>query len=248
MQVSASDKYRPAWEVGTLRLRILMLGVVSLIALLEIFGQERGTIKGRILDGTAEKPISGVNVIVRGGKMGTMTDTAGYFRLELPTREKRVLVFSHIAYQKQIRIVSFDTTKEVEFRIHLIPDTIRFQEVVVTGKKQVTPSKAAERRAIYRLGGDEFERLGEEDMERALSYFLPFIVNRPEVRMRSSTADFTLYVNGEWKESITLSDVDPFRIRRVLVWDYLGVNKDIDLFPIGLPIHQGMYVILVETK
>jgi hypothetical protein len=226
----------------------LMLGIAWLMSLLNVFGQERVTIKGGVFDGTTEKPVSGANVIVRGGKTGTMTDTVGSFRLELPTREQRVLAFSHIAYQKQIRIVSFDTTTEAEFRIYLLPDTIRFQEVVVTGKKQVVPSKAAEKRAIYRLGGDEFERLGEEDMERALSYFLPFIVNRPEVRMRSSTADFTLYVNGEWKESITLSDIDPFRIRRVLVWDYLGVNKDIDLFPIGLPIHYGMYVILVETK
>jgi hypothetical protein len=116
------------------------------------------------------------------------------------------------------------------------------------GARQIVPSKEAEKRAAYSIGGDEFERLGEEDMERAMSHFLPFIIKRPESRMSSSSADFTLYVNGVWKESIVLSDLDPFSVRQVLVWDYLGINRDIDLFPIGMPVHTGQYVVLVETK
>ena len=210
--------------------------------------QDLSVLSGSVIDRNSGQPIPGVNIIVRGEKIGTMTDTTGAFRLNIPTRQSRIVVFSHIAFQKEARLVSFDSSSNVRLRISLLPDTIRLSEVLVTGKKRVVPSKEAEKRAAYRIGGDEFERLGEENMERALSYFLPFIIKRPEVRAASSSSDFTLYVDGEWKESITLPDIDPFRIRRVMVWDFLGINKDIDLFPIGMPVHSGSYVVLIETK
>jgi hypothetical protein len=221
---------------------------LSLTALPSATGQDRTIVRGRTIERTSGEPIPGVNVIVRGEKKGTVTDSSGSFRLDLASSQARIVVFSHIAYQKVTRLVSFDSTRDVVLQILLVSDTIRLSEVVVTGTKQIVPSKEAEKRAAYSIGGDEFERLGEEDMERAMSYFLPFIIKRPESRMSSSSADFTLYVNGEWKESIVLSDLDPFRVRRVLVWDYLGINKDIDLFPIGMPVHTGQYVVLIETK
>lgn len=225
-------------QVGTIRLRVLMLGVVSLMSLLNVVGQDRGTIKGRVLDHATQKPVSGVNVIVRGGKTGTMTDTAGYFRLELPDRQKHIIAFSHIAYQKETRLVSFDTTREVVLRITLFPDTLRLQEYVITGFRRIVISEAAKRRALWTIGGDEFEKLGWDDMEKALKYMLPFQQN------------FTLYVNGEFQESHVLRELDPYTVRRVMVWEMLGPghNKTIDIFPIGMPLHTGTHVISIETK
>jgi hypothetical protein len=230
-----------------IRLSLEFLVGVSLLSS-GAYCQDRCVLSGNVIDRNSGQPIPGVNIIVRGEKIGTTTDTSGIFRLNIPTRQSRIVVFSHIAFQKETRLVSFDSSGEARLRISLISDTIRLSEVLITGKKRVVPSKEAEKRAAYRIGGDEFERLGEENMERALSYFLPFIIKRPEARAASSSSDFTLYVDGEWKESITLSDVDPFRIRRVMVWDFLGINKDIDLFPIGMPVHAGGYVVLIETK
>ena len=232
----------------TLVVRWFILAGFSLLVLSSAAGQDRTVVRGKVVEQSSGEPIPGVNVILRGEKKGTMTDTTGSFRLELLTTQARTVVFSHVAFQKVTRLVLFDSTRDVVLRILMVSDTIRLHEVVVTGTRQIVPSKAAEKRAAYNIGGDEFERLGEEDMEKAMSYFLPFIIKRPEARMSSASADFTLYVNGEWKESITLSDLDPFRVRRVLVWDYLGINRDIDLFPIGMPVHTGQYVILIETK
>jgi hypothetical protein len=237
--------------VSKSRILVVWLGFLvccMLAASVCAVGQERSIVRGRVLERSTGVPIPGVNVILRGEKRGTVTDTSGAFSLDFLTSEAHIVVFSHVAYQKVTRLVAFDSTRILDLRVTLVPDTIRLGEVVVTGKKQIVPSKAAEKRATYAFGGDEFERLGEEDMERAMSYFLPFVVKRPEQRMGSASADFTLYVNGEWKESITLPDLDPFRVKRVLVWEYFGVNKDIDLFPIGMPIHSGNYLILVETK
>jgi hypothetical protein len=79
--------------------------------------------------------------------------------------------------------------------------------------------------------------------------------------MASQADDFTLYVNGEWKESLTLSDIDPFTIRRVLVWESrgrsvvidsqrrtTGYGRSINVFPIGMPLRRGKFVVLVETE
>lgn len=215
---------------------------------LTLLGQERWGVEGRVFDDESRLPISGVNVIVRGEKSGTMTDTTGYFALQFLTGDSRILVFSHIAYQKQARRIAFDSTRAAGFRVYLVPDTVRLGEVVVTAKRQLVPTRAAEKRAVLTIGGDEFERLGEERMENALKYFLPFMVKRPEDRAKDASADFTLYVNGEWKESLRIDEVDPFSVRRVLVWEYWGVAGDIDMFPLGFPPHGTKRVILIETS
>lgn len=231
-----------------MRIRHTIFIFLLVVLVCHVYSQDRCSIRGRVLDNVTKDPVSGVNVIVRGEKKGTMTDTAGYFHLELLGRQSRIIAFSHIAYEKEVRTASFDSTDDVRFRIYLSPDTIKLKEIVITGRKQIVPSEAAEKSALYSFSGDEFERLGEEDMERALRYMLPDIIKRREVRMLNESADFTLYVDGEWKESLLIDEIDPFNIRRVKVWGWLGKFGDIDAFPIGYPLHRGNYVILIDTK
>ncbi|MGA3246031.1 MAG: carboxypeptidase-like regulatory domain-containing protein [Bacteroidota bacterium] len=221
-----------------MRIRLKVLGLVLLVLGCRAYSQDHCSIRGRVLDNVTKDPVSGVNVIIRGEKKGTFTDTAGYFRLELPDNQKRIIVFSHIAYHKENRLVSFDTARQVVLRIYLIPDTLRLEEFVITGFKRIVISEAAKRRALFTIGGDEFEKMGWDDMEKALQYMLPF------------EPHFTLYVNGEYQESYVLRDIDPYTVRRVMVWEMLGPahNKTIDIFPIGMPLHTGTHVISIETR
>ena len=248
---------------GRLRMktRIQIVFACALVLAGPVLAQDVIVVKGRLFDNETQKPISGANVIVRGEKKGVATDSTGYFRFELAAGKKHVLAFSHVAYRKETRELALGASKEVEFRIYLTPQPISLQEVVVYGARGAVLTKATENRALYRLGGEEFEKLGEDDMEKALNYFLPGVVNRLDKRMASNADDFTLYVNGEWKESLTLADIDPFAVRRVLVWEALGRKDDIDSqgrtsgyarsiddFPLGMPLRSGKFVVLVETK
>jgi len=231
-----------------------LLVLVNLLLVASLFGQERFILKGEAIDGETRKPVPYVNVLIRGEKIGTSTDSTGSFRLVLPTGIHYVVVFSHVAYRKVTRDVFSEEAKDIRLNVSLQPEPVQLQEVTVLGRKPVTLNKAAIERAAYRLDGAEFERLGEPDMEKAMEYLLPTVVRPLETRMSlarrgdrlvDSPSDFTLYVNGEWKESLLLDDVDPFSVRRVLVWDV----RPFDSAPLGLPLRRGArYVVLVQTK
>jgi hypothetical protein len=235
--------------------------VGTLASTIAVLAQEKVVVTGHVFDNETQTAVVSANVIARGEKKGAITDSSGFFRLELAAGQKHTLAFSHVAYRKVTREFDPGSLKEITFRIYLTAEPVHMQEVVVYGNREAVLTKAAENRAIYRLGGEEFEKLGEEDMERAMRYLLPDVVQRLEMRMASGANDFTLYVNGEWQESLTLSDIDPFTIRRVLVWEQLGRATDIDsqgkstgsgrsidVFPPGMPLRRGRFVVLVETK
>lgn len=243
-----------------MRLQFVIIGLLVVLMASNLRAQELCVVKGRVLDDATKDPIPGVNIIVRGEKRGTTTDTAGYFRLGLPDRQKRIIVFSHVGYQKVNRLVSFDTTSDIRFRIFLTPDTLKLPEVVVTGVKRIVITEAAERRALFTISGEEFEKLGEDDMGRALNYFFPFQIKSRISRYSNPSEEFTLYVNGEPKSTEYLEDIDPYTVIKVLLWDMVGIDRNvgldgkgkglggIDLFPLGMPLRVGKYVIAIETK
>jgi hypothetical protein len=225
------------------------------------FGQDRFVVKGKIADIQTKVPVPSVNVFIRGQKIGTVTDTLGRFELAVPSNREIVIVFSHIAYRKTTRVVLLDKPQELDFKIFLEPDTLQLQELVIWGLKPITISESAKRRALFTIGESEFERMGESDMDKALQHLLPHQVKPLVKRMTKPEDDFTLYVNGEWKESLFLRDINPFTVRRVMVWEMLGPEKNIDVlgrdagsgktidvFPIGMPLRRGSYVISIETK
>ena len=214
--------------------------------------QPQAVVNGRITDNETRKSIQSVNVFLRGHKTGTISDTAGSFRLTIPAEEEVVLVFSHVAYQKLTRSIMLKKGEEASYTISLQPDTLPLQEFVIMGKRPIAISEAAKRRALFTLGADDLERLGENDLDKALRYLLPVQVKPFDTRERQPEEDFTLYVNGEWKESFYVSQIDPFAVRRIMVWELLGVDagkgSKIDVFPIGMPLRSGKFVISVETK
>jgi len=207
------------------------------------------TIRGQVIDSVSSEPLPNVNVIIRGEPKGTSTDSLGMFKLTLSVEVEYTLVFSHIGYHKVTKRAFSKHPREFMTSIKLIPRSIALREVVVTAPQYVL-SKYAERRTTFQIGGEEFERLGEPDMEKAMLHLLSFVVQPLRDRLRSNRNDFTLYINGIWKESMFLDEINPFAVRRVLVWEGLGRDRDNqhDIFPIGLPLRRGRYVVLVETN
>jgi TonB-dependent starch-binding outer membrane protein SusC len=98
------------------------------------------TVKGIVTDKNTGEALPGVNVVVRGTTIGTVTDVAGSYTLVVPTTSG-TLVFSFIGYATQEVAIAGRTILDVI----LLSDIAQLNEVVVVGygtqlKKDVTGS------------------------------------------------------------------------------------------------------------
>lgn len=67
--------------------------------------QQKGiNISGRVLD-EYRQPLPGVNVVLRGGQVGTITDSEGYFSFPETVHEGQTLLFSFIGFMTQEYVV-----------------------------------------------------------------------------------------------------------------------------------------------
>jgi TonB-linked SusC/RagA family outer membrane protein len=85
------------------------------------------TIEGVVL-GTSNEPLSGASVIIRGTTIGTSTDVAGKFTINVPS-DSAVLVVSYTGYVAQEVTIGNQTT----LTIHLAAESKSLNEIVVTG-------------------------------------------------------------------------------------------------------------------
>jgi hypothetical protein len=84
------------------------------------------SVKGKVLDPSGQ-PLPGVNVLVKGTTVGTVTDAGGNYSITLPTSSS-VLYFSFIGYQPNEVAVT-----QSEMNVTLNEDVVALNEVVVTG-------------------------------------------------------------------------------------------------------------------
>jgi hypothetical protein len=93
----------------------------------KVFGASNNLVRGRIVDEQG-RGVPGVNILIKGTTIGTVTDGEGYYSIPL-TSDAQTLVCSFIGYQtREVAIQNRD-----EINVELLPDVTELQEVVVTG-------------------------------------------------------------------------------------------------------------------
>lgn len=118
------------------------------------------TVKGTVKEETGE-PLPGVNIVVKGTTLGSVTDASGNFSLNVPSNDV-VLVFSFIGFVTQEVSVAGRATIDVI----LLADSQTLSEVVVVGygtqeKKDVTG-------AVSAVKGSDLENLPNSGAQQAL--------------------------------------------------------------------------------
>ncbi|MCG8322992.1 MAG: TonB-dependent receptor [Cytophagales bacterium] len=93
----------------------------------KIMVTEYGKISGRVTDENGHG-LPGVNVMVKGTDIGTITDVDGHYELDVPS-EATTLVFSYVGYISE----EIEITGRSEVDIALTPDIASLSEVVVIG-------------------------------------------------------------------------------------------------------------------
>ena len=114
---------------------LLMLSASTLLA--------QNTVSGEVTDVESGESLPGVNVVVKGSTIGTVTDIEGSYSLSVPDGET-ILVFSSVGYLGQEIAVGNQSTVNVTMN----PDIQSLSEVVVVGygtqeKRDVTAAIAS---------------------------------------------------------------------------------------------------------
>lgn len=91
-----------------------------------VYNQNINTVRGKVVSNQNE-PLPGVNVIVQGTTIGTITDMDGNYSITIPNNANS-LQYNYIGYISQVKPI----TSEV-INITLDEDVLELEEVVVTG-------------------------------------------------------------------------------------------------------------------
>jgi len=133
------------------------------------FGQF-SIIQGTVTDETGI-PLVGVNVVIEGTTLGTITDINGNYQIEAGAES--TLTFSYVGYLSEKVIVGNQT----EINIALLPDIMKLQDVVVVGYG--TQSKETLTGSISKVDGEEISISPSVNLSTSLAGKLPgLIVNQ----------------------------------------------------------------------
>ncbi|MEM9391526.1 MAG: von Willebrand factor type A domain-containing protein, partial [Bacteroidota bacterium] len=111
-------------------------------------------ITGRVTSAEDGSPLPGVNVILKGTAIGTVTDIDGKYSLMVPDGIEPVLVFSFIGLATQEVKVGSGTSINVK----LSPDMTGLSEIVVSGRSRKR-SKKSRGRTMYDAAEMEYAPL-----------------------------------------------------------------------------------------
>ncbi|MFC4874716.1 SusC/RagA family TonB-linked outer membrane protein [Negadavirga shengliensis] len=112
--------------------------------------EEKRVITGQVLDATSKESLPGVNILVKGTSMGTITDVDGTYSVSVPN-EDAVLIFSFVGYLAQEIKIGSQTIIDVD----LVADQAQLDEVVVVGYGTVKKSDLTG--SVVRVNAETFK-------------------------------------------------------------------------------------------
>ena len=92
------------------------------------YDSDGSTVSGRIVSAEDGDPLIGASVMVKGTRLGTVTDIDGNYSITLP-QGSRQLTFSYIGYQSQTRMATPGSTLNIRMK----EDQATLEEVAVVG-------------------------------------------------------------------------------------------------------------------
>lgn len=197
------------------------------------------TVSGIVTDSTGE-PLVGVNVRVKGGQTGTITDNEGRFSLSVPDNGS-VLVFSYLGFATEERTVGNNTV----FNITLVPASTGLNQLVVVGYG--TQKLATLTGAISSVTGHQIVTTTNENVENMLTGKLAGVRISQQSGEPGSFSN-TFDIRGFGTPLVVIDGVPRGNITRLDPNDIesISVLKDASAAVYGVRAANG--VILITTK
>ncbi|MFM8741188.1 MAG: carboxypeptidase-like regulatory domain-containing protein, partial [Cytophagales bacterium] len=116
-------------------LKLYSKAVVPLIFMIVVTANlfAQSTISGTVTDATTKETLAGVNIVVKGKVVGTITNVNGEYNLKVNQEPPFTLVFSFIGFRTQeLEVKDANTTG---LNITLEEETLLGQEIVVSASR-----------------------------------------------------------------------------------------------------------------
>ncbi len=136
--------------------------VLSVTGASGVMAQDR-TVSGRVTSAEDGGPLPGVNVVLRGTQIGTVTDVDGNYRLAIEGQQGDVLVFSFIGLTTAEVTIGGRSVIDVQMRT----DVTQLSEVVVTAVG-IERERKALGYSVENVTADKVQQVAEMDPLRAL--------------------------------------------------------------------------------
>lgn len=111
----------------------LLLIVFLLFPALSVLAQSKTFVSGIIIDASTNEPLIGVNILVKGKVIGTISNYEGKFSLETSELPPFTLIISMIGYASQE--IAISAARTTDLQIQMSEQTLLGQEVVVSASR-----------------------------------------------------------------------------------------------------------------
>jgi len=146
--------------------KFLLISFLCLLHVSVVWAQER-TVTGKVTAAEDGSPLPGVNVVIKGTTVGTVTDANGGYQLAVPATSS-TLVFSFIGLVTQEIDIGGRTTID----LFMTQDITQLGEVVVTAAGIERQTKALGY-TVANIGGDKIAQRSEPDVLKSLQGKVP---------------------------------------------------------------------------
>jgi TonB-linked SusC/RagA family outer membrane protein len=141
-----------------------------LLALLpaHVVAQSTGTVQGTIVDAATQRPITGVQVTVRGTTLGTLTGTNGRFQIVNVPAGERTVRAEMIGYGASERAITVSAGGAATADFALSTEAVALEGVVVTALG-IEREERSLTTSVQRVGGDQLTEARDPNLVAALS-------------------------------------------------------------------------------
>jgi hypothetical protein len=172
-------------------------------------------IHGKVMSAENGEPLPGVNILVKGSTVGTVTDMEGNYTLALP-HNASTLIFSYIGYMTQELPISTS-----QINVALQADIQALSEVIVTGYglQGKMPGVSIRGQAAAKPITTTFVE-NQTSFEFAVD--IPYTIKSNREQYLIDLQQFEIPVLYEYY-SVPKIDKDAFLIARIIQWDQYGL-------------------------
>ncbi|MDX1270474.1 TonB-dependent receptor [Bizionia paragorgiae] len=202
----------------------------------QVYGQERYTFSGSVLEEKSNETLIGVNVIFPDQKAGTITNEYGFFSITMPKGDYTIVI-SYLGYQDYIETITLDQHLSKTFTLQ--ESSEQLEEVVITNNIEKLNLKNPQM-SVNALNASTIKQipvvLGEPDVIKSIT-LLPGVTSAGEgasgFNVRGGAADQNLILLDE---ATLFNSSHLFGFFSVFNPDAI---KDLKLYKGGIPARYG---------